>query len=113
MKQERVLTLATLLQAGFVLRVCEGPGSVLLTASGGSIEEMRHDGAAAAPSDIVVFDMDGSFALDVRHGWFSTYADSYSMVTTEGTKDLRVADGSAIRRGARMIWTLVFFLLPI
>lgn len=105
--------LATLLQAGFVMRVCEGPGSVLLTASGGSIEEMRHDGAAAAPSDIIVFDMDGGFALDVRHGWFSTYGDSYSMVTAGETKALRVADGSAIRRGAQMIWTLLFFLLPI
>ncbi|QBX35899.1 hypothetical protein E4191_15290 [Paracoccus liaowanqingii] len=107
------IRLGTLLQSGFVMRVCEGPGSVLLTASGGSIAEMSHDGSAAATSDVILFDLNGGFSLDVQHGWFDTYADSYSLVAEEGTKALRVADGSSISRSAQIFKTLVFLILPI
>ncbi|MEP5762381.1 MAG: hypothetical protein ABJ327_24310 [Litoreibacter sp.] len=48
----------------FTDRIFEGKGSIILTAKGGALEEMKSDGIAVEPMDIVAYGPEGAQCVD-------------------------------------------------
>ncbi|WP_028955802.1 hypothetical protein [Sulfitobacter sp. 20_GPM-1509m] len=106
--------LPLLLQHSFFLRVIEGPGAIILSARGGNAAVMTVEGAAADPFEIIAYDLDGEFSLDVNQGFFSTYFDNHSLLpASEESMVLRTTAPSLRKSTTHLARKLLFFLLPV
>lgn len=111
--------LAMLMRHRFCLRVAEGPGKILLCSRGGAVAAMlpwEQEGSrvrAAHPEDIIAFDLDADFVLDVRQDFSSVYVDSHSFMLASPHAALYVPRSSSRRKYTSLFRRLGYFLRPI
>lgn len=104
--------LPLLLQHSFFLRVVEGPGHVIVASRGGNATLMSPDGASAEPFDVIAFDLDGGFHLDVNQGFWSTYFDNHALLPAAGAMAIRTTSPTLKRSASHLIRKTLFFVLP-
>ena len=106
--------LPLLLQHSFYLRVFKGPGQIILSAQGGNASVMTMEDSAAEPFEIIGYDLDGGFSLDVDQGFWSTYFDSHSLLPSDKQSvAIRTTVPTLKKSTSHLAKKLMFFLLPI
>lgn len=105
--------IALLLRHSFFLRTFEGKGQLILTTQDGHAAKMSSSGSAAAPHDIVAFDLDGGLKLDVRQGYWDVYFGGYSLLPDVKTFAVKTSTQGKKDAAKNLFQKLLFFILPI